>query len=105
MTFILFPFCRGNDCDNDNPCEECTAVDDATCSVYLKHRSRLQNKLQRKHKAKAIASASVPVPDDADPVPSTDRSVSPAPPPTPVVLPVADSSSLEQVKGEILSQV
>ena len=103
MTFSFGSFCRVNDCDDDNPCDECTAVDDATRSAYLKHCSRLQSKLKYKTKTKASSSATVP--DVADPVPSPDCPVSPALPHNPAVLLVEDSSSLEQVKGEILSQV
>ena len=97
-------FCRDNDCDDGHPCDQCTAVDVATCNVYLKHRASLKTKRQYKAKAKAAAALPVHVPDVADSVPSPDRSVSPAPPPNPAIPPIVDSfTSLDKVKEEILS--
>ena len=64
--------CRGNDCDRDNLCSECTAVDDATLTAYLKHKLSLQRKLHNKHKAKDLTSTPAPVHDVVDPVMSSD---------------------------------
>ena len=45
--------CRGNDCDCNHPCDECSNVDAETLNAYLKHKTTLQRKLQCKRKAKA----------------------------------------------------
>ena len=99
-------FCRDNDCDNYHRCGQCTTVDVATRKVYLKHCASLKTKRKYKAKAKAAAALPIHVPDVVDSVSSPAHSVSPAPLLNPAILPVVDSSaSLDQVKGEILSQV
>ena len=98
--------CRGVDYENDTRCLQCNEVDDATFDVYLKHKLSLQRKLVSKRKSKALASTPVVDLDVAASVPPSDRSLSPVTPLVPEDPPMSsDSSSLEQVKGDILPQV